>query len=1206
MTRTNHGDQQAVRALSRPGTISTRAAFSVAALVVLTVGCGESRIATELESATDPIAYLRGLDVGDGGAKVDAGASDGASGVDDGAAVTPTDAGGTDDGGSEDGAGLGDGVVADADVVDDDTADAASDAASSGGCPGQPGCPCQSIADCDDKNPCTGPDSCVAGKCAPAKQITCKDDDPCTEDFCSKKLGCQNKLKDGLTCNDGDVCTWGDACKAGACKGTAKKCDDANPCTNDSCDKAQGCKSVPKKEGESCNDGSACTKNDVCKANKCTGVGKVCKDNDPCTEDSCDAKGNCMYTKVQDGTVCNDGDKCTFDDICKSAKCGGKKDACDDKKPCTADSCSTTKGCLHVALKPGAACEDNDKCTKSTTCQSGQCKGSPIVCDDDSICTADGCDPKEGCNTTPVGEGVTCAKGKVCKVGKCLLTGGCPSGGYKGTLTLVPSGKGTFATFAEANKQLAKCGVSGPVTIQVQPGPYQEPGFRFSKYPGVASNRRVTFTAKQKTPTSYESTQFIGVNGSGAGSSVVLFSSGARFITLRGFKIDGSHANNRIKGSFAGPIVFAKGGSQTGIVLDGLVIRDFGKSKWSSTTEIAGIYVNSLGGTVSNIEITRCTITNIAPAVSTTSQSYIAIAGGGVSNLNIHRNRFGSGTPTVIQVSNVTKLTSLTVANNQVIMTSPAFLRFTGNNTATSSPVVVYNSLLFLKAGFALVGKVNGKTPLLRNNIFSSTLASAPTMVGPSTPLTTPGYNCLYKVKPGYAFSKDIVTNPDYLSTKLPFDLHIKKDSLVKGRGIAIPAVIGDFDGQERENPPDIGMDEVAGGSPTAPAKPCVKTTTAKMNGSYTIGSGGDFAKYVDAVNNLKKCGIGGPTTWEFKPGNHYSSVGFEVPYVAGMGSTNRLLIRAPPVGTSYQKVVLTGVTPSGSRRGIVRFAAKSRYVTLEGVKFDGSLSTSSLKSYYAAPVIFDTAGDNHHITLKNLVFSKFTAKTWPVGYSGMVYEHSNSPSSYLTVQGCRFENNTCGQPAHSTVGVISLRGGTQSNYKIVGNRFKNNNVDAINSRDIAWAGLLIANNIFVLKDGRHGMDLYGTNSATKVAKFVFNSLLFLHGSSTGVKGVLKGSGLDVRNNAARGLVGKPYLVQGPLVSMAGYNCLANMIGGYTKQTGDRIVTKIGYIKTAAPFDLHVSSSSPCLNKGLFMSDVPKDIDGANRSKTPDIGADER
>ncbi len=152
------------------------------------------------------------------------------------------------------------------------------------------------------------------------------------------------------------------------------------------------------------------------------------------------------------------------------------------------------------------------------------------------------------------------------------------------------------------------------------------------------------------------------------------------------------------------------------------------------------------------------------------------------------------------------------------------------------------------------------------------------------------------------------------------------------------------------------------------------------------------------------------------------------------------------------------------------------------------------------------------------------------------VYTEPGFRFSSITVTGCRFENNVAAVPTNATVAIIAICAGTHANYRIAANRFGGNNVDAINSRDVTRTNLTLANNMFVLKDGRRALDLYGVTKANTAIRFLFNSMLFTHGSSAAIHGATVGAGLEVRNNAACGLNGSPYLVSGTKVALAGYS----------------------------------------------------------------------
>lgn len=94
-----------------------------------------------------------------------------------------------------------------------------------------------------------------------------------------------------------DSAVSGDAGRCGS------GCDDSNPCTLDVCDPVRGCQYTMLTGA--CEDGSECTKNDVCEDGRCKSGAINCADSDTCTADSCVA-GKCKHAVMGDGLQCGD------------------------------------------------------------------------------------------------------------------------------------------------------------------------------------------------------------------------------------------------------------------------------------------------------------------------------------------------------------------------------------------------------------------------------------------------------------------------------------------------------------------------------------------------------------------------------------------------------------------------------------------------------------------------------------------------------------------------------------------------------------------------------------------------------------------------------------------------------------------------------------------------------------------------------------
>lgn len=286
---------------------------------------------------------------------------------------------------------------------------------------------------CDDQDACTTGDVCSSAACQPGSSKACSDGNPCTTDGCDKGKGCTfDNVGLGTPCGSPGCVGLSYAvtptCASGVCQQAAKQdCNDANPCTNDTCSVTSGCNHLPN--AEVCDDGNACTVLDKCTMGKCqSGAVKLCSDANPCTIDGCDKGTGCSFPAQVDGTLCSnstcDGQTYTAPAACKAGICllAPAAVVCDDKNPCTVDTCDPVKGCLH---SPAVAdCSDNDACSIGDKCQNNKCvAGTKVVCDDGNSCTSDVCDPAKGCtssaNSALCSDGNSCTTNDICAAGKC-------------------------------------------------------------------------------------------------------------------------------------------------------------------------------------------------------------------------------------------------------------------------------------------------------------------------------------------------------------------------------------------------------------------------------------------------------------------------------------------------------------------------------------------------------------------------------------------------------------------------------------------------------------------------------------------------------------------------------------------------------------------------------------------------------------------
>jgi MYXO-CTERM domain-containing protein len=155
-----------------------------------------------------------------------------------------------------------------------------------------------------------------------------------------------------------------------------------------------------------------------------------CDDKNPCTTDTCTvATGTCV--NANNTLSCSDGDSCTQNDVCSAGACvPGAPVTCAALDGChAAGVCNPMTGVCSNPNKPdNSACSDANACTQTDTCQSGVCTGqSPVVCPAPDAChTAGSCDVKTGmCTNTAKADGTACNDSNACTTTDSCQAGVC-------------------------------------------------------------------------------------------------------------------------------------------------------------------------------------------------------------------------------------------------------------------------------------------------------------------------------------------------------------------------------------------------------------------------------------------------------------------------------------------------------------------------------------------------------------------------------------------------------------------------------------------------------------------------------------------------------------------------------------------------------------------------------------------------------------
>ena len=303
---------------------------------------------------------------------------------------------------------------------------------------------CQTNASCDAKNGCQftnkldGTDcstTCTGGKMASCKTGVCG---TCT----APATGGTTGTGGGSGGSGGITGSGGGGGKAGGCT-AASDCDDKNPCTTDSCSSG-ACKNTVSL-GAPCNDGNACTTTDTCDATgKCMGSGApTCpQPTGQCQVAGCAPATGCTIQTAPAGTACNDNNMCTLTDTCDTTgKCmGSGAPTCPQPTgQCQVAGCAPATGCTIETAPAGTSCNDSNMCTLTDKCDAtGKCMGSGApTCEPSTVCKTVTCDPTTGCKSTN-NNNVDCST--TCPSG---MNGTCSNGSCNCVAVTPPPGSGS-------------------------------------------------------------------------------------------------------------------------------------------------------------------------------------------------------------------------------------------------------------------------------------------------------------------------------------------------------------------------------------------------------------------------------------------------------------------------------------------------------------------------------------------------------------------------------------------------------------------------------------------------------------------------------------------------------------------------------------------------------------------------------------------
>jgi len=302
--------------------------------------------------------------------------------------------------------------------------------------------------------------------------------------------------------------------------------------------------------------------------------------------------------------------------------------------------------------------------------------------------------------------------------------------------------------------------------------------------------------------------------------------------TVTGNELGSTNAND--KNIFRGMLI----GNSANFTISGNTVHGI-QSTTTTTAAMSGIQLGLLlsNGMVTNNQISD--IKNVS-ASGTGAAGISIIATSTASNVTIANNF----------ISDIATNGSATVASNghgiAFLSLAPGGsgynLYFNSVNLNTNQATAQTSAAMFITSTFNVAGAINA-----RNNIFANTQTTG-TRYGvysqaPANVFAAIDYNDYFAQNVGFLGSTrttladwQTATGQDANSKAVdplfvsPTNLHLQPTSTLLGMGVSGTGVTTDIDGQTRDNPPDIGADEVPAGSTPG--------TVQFAQAFYTVGEG--------------------------------------------------------------------------------------------------------------------------------------------------------------------------------------------------------------------------------------------------------------------------------------------------------------------------------------------------------------------------------
>jgi parallel beta-helix repeat protein len=192
---------------------------------------------------------------------------------------------------------------------------------------------------------------------------------------------------------------------------------------------------------------------------------------------------------------------------------------------------------------------------------------------------------------------------------------------------------------------------------------------------------------------------------------------------------------------------------------------------------------------------------------------------------------------------------------------------------------------------------------------------------------------------------------------------------------------------------------------------------TVPLNGTYSVGSGGNYATLDTAIKSLSINGINGPVIFNIKNGAYNEQI--SIPQIAGSSATNTITFQSETGDSSLAKIFFTG---NWENNHVIRLNGADNIIFRK-------LTIEISGDYYSRAIVIDSSSNNIRIE-SNIIRNPFFSTDCGEGCSqnnALIYAYSDFYNNNITITNNLFEN-----------GIYGIRSSNSKQLKISKNIFKN------------------------------------------------------------------------------------------------------------------------------------------------------------------------